>query len=82
MGKPMNDSETYAMRDVNGNELHLRRRRKGDPWEVSLCDRIMNAHTAMIDRMLWTETISGQYFRGRTFPTPEAAVEFVRQLVA
>lgn len=77
----MTDSDTYAERKVAGWELYLRKAPSEDRWHVSLCDRIMNAPTALMDRELRIATLPGQYFEGKTFATPDEAADYLRQIV-
>lgn len=78
----MSDTETTAMRLVEGGELHLRRS-PGAAWEVNFYDRLMNAATppGLGERRSGRSERIEKLFPGETFNTPEAAASACRRLV-
>jgi hypothetical protein len=78
----MVDTKNWAMRIVGGWEVYLRRAPWEERWQISLCDRILNLPTALMDGELRTARLSGHHFEGQTFATPDEAAEAVRRLVA
>jgi hypothetical protein len=78
----MADTNTSATRTVVGWELHLRKAPWETRWEVSLCERVLNAPTAVVEGRLEMATMSPDYFEGRTFATPAEGADYLRQIVA
>jgi hypothetical protein len=74
----MNDTESWAMREVDGGELYLRRP-PGGCWEVNYYERVLNARTAIVEGALRSERLNGHHFEGQTFASPEEAAETVRR---
>lgn len=77
----MNDTETSAMREVEGGELYLRRC-PGARWEVNFYERIVNASTTLTEGVLRSARLADHYFRGQTFASPDDAAAAVKRLVA
>ena len=75
----MSDTETSAMRLVEGGELHLQRS-PGASWEVNFYDATMNGANAAGQSGRRSERIS-KLFAGETFNTPDDAAAACRRLV-
>ena len=75
----MSDTETSAMRLVEGGELHLQRS-PGASWEVNFYDVTMNAANASGQTGRRSERIN-KLFAGETFSTPDDAAAACRRLV-
>jgi hypothetical protein len=78
-GNLMSDTETSAMRLVEGGELHLQRS-PGASWEVNFYDATMSAVNAVGQSGRRSEGIS-KLFAGETFSTPDDAAAACRRLV-
>ena len=77
----MGDTNTWAKRMVAGWELHLRRAPWEERWEISLCDRILNLKTALMDGELrWIQLRNHQILR-ETFATPDEAAARLHQIL-
>ncbi len=78
----MRDTETWAMRIVEGGELYLRRR-PGARWEVTFYERCRIIGDPFFGGVyLHSDRLAGHYFLGQTFGSPDEAAEIVRRLVA
>jgi hypothetical protein len=75
----MSDTETSAMRLVEGGELHLQRS-PGASWEVNFYDATMSAANLPGQSGRRSEGIS-KLFAGETFSTPDDAAAACRRLV-
>lgn len=67
---------------VAGGLLCLKRRGRGHRWEISLYERVLNGHTALMEGMLRLQELSPSQYIGRTFAEPVQAAKFIRRLVA
>ena len=78
----MYDTETSAMRTVEGGELFVGRH-PGMRWEINFYERTWDTSDPF-DRgfVRHSARLSGHFVRGQTFATPDDAAEFVRQLVS
>jgi hypothetical protein len=77
----MADTKTSAKRMVGGWELCLRRAPWADRWEISLCERCLNAQTALMEGELRWARLSDHPILSQTFATPEDAAATFRRLV-
>lgn len=78
----MYDTETSAMRTVEGGELFVRRH-PGMRWEINFYERTWDSGDPFdCGLFLHSARLADHYFRGVTFATPDDAAEAVRQLVA
>jgi len=73
---------TSAALPVAGGLLCLKRPGRGHRWEISLYERFLNAHTALMEGMLRTQELSPCQYIGRSFAEPVHAAKFIRRLVA
>ena len=74
----MRKTETWAMRNVCGGELYLRRA-PGAGWEVTVYERVLNAPNAIADGVLRSARL---FFGEQTFASPGKAANAVRRVVA
>ena len=81
MNENERDTEHRAARDVCGLYMVAVRHSATEPWTVNFCERTIS-QLPPFGLALWSQTIRGEHFRGRTFETPEAAAAYVRQLIA
>lgn len=77
----MSDTETWAMRIVEGGELYLRRS-PDFRWEVNFYERSWISGNPFSDGLfLHSDRLADHYFRGQTFGSPDEAAEIIRRLV-
>jgi hypothetical protein len=77
----MADTDTSAMRIVNGWEVHVRKAPWETRWEISLCDRVLNLHTALMDGELRSQQMVTHPILRQTFASPDEAAQAFRQLL-
>jgi len=74
----MNDTDTWAMRIVNGGELYLRKHlRPKSRWEINFYDV-----TFARGEHLLSLRLKPHFFAGKTFKSPGHAAESVRRILA
>jgi hypothetical protein len=77
----MNDTETWAMRMVEGGKLYLRWR-PGSRWEVNFYERSWFTGNPFLGGLVLQARLADHYFRDQTFASPDEAAEVVRGLLA
>jgi hypothetical protein len=78
----MNDTETWAMRLVEGGELYVRRR-PGSRWKINFYERSwFTGHPIRGGMRLQSGRLADHHILRQTFGSPDEAAEAVRRLVA
>ena len=76
----MVDTETTALRMVEGGALYLRRS-TGANWEVDFFDQVTHFKVARTDESALRSHRVSNPFPGETFKTPQAAAAAFRRLI-